>query len=322
MALDDFFRRKPVAAPALSGMESDVRNAPHVDAGCREDKARPDALDQPFVAYAVLCDVARHHHFSHPPRSANLSNRIRFHRSPPADRDQRGAASAMPLRSRSVADFYAELFARLAELGVGVTIQTTPCEVVDAIPFEQDTAHATYIPEHANRFFRALISGRPGVEGVPRPLHRQVQPRAFFLGELRPCLHSLFRAEGAAAPGRRSTFGGLGGARSLLARSFELRVLAGKRAVATAGFLFVRISRASRFSHGEGSARRRRLQYGDLGSSSFPTTSFDNRRRPTRRCSNSCKAATRRRPTLVPGTARRSSARKYRVRPPEEPRHG
>ena len=93
-----------------------------------------------------------------------------------------GAASAMPLRSRSVADFYAELFARLAELGVGVRIHTTPCEVVDAIPFEQDAAHATYTPEHANRFFRALAQADRVLKAFRARFIGKCSPVHFFWG--------------------------------------------------------------------------------------------------------------------------------------------
>jgi len=93
-----------------------------------------------------------------------------------------GAASTMPLRSRSVADFYAELFARLADLGVGVSIHTTPCEVIDAIPFENDVAHDTYIPEHANRFFRALTQADRVLKAFRARFIGKCSPVHFFWG--------------------------------------------------------------------------------------------------------------------------------------------
>lgn len=68
-----------------------------------------------------------------------------------------GRSRTMPLAPRSVADFYLELFAKLAELNLDVKIHTTPNEVVNAIPFEQDHEHAAYEPDHANRFWRALV---------------------------------------------------------------------------------------------------------------------------------------------------------------------
>lgn len=68
-----------------------------------------------------------------------------------------GEVVEMPLSARPVAEFYRELFARLAELRLDVKIHTTPNEVANAIPFEKDYEHKTYEPEHANRFWRALV---------------------------------------------------------------------------------------------------------------------------------------------------------------------
>src|SRR4051812_46040192 len=64
-----------------------------------------------------------------------------------------GATKVLALRPRSVADFYEELFSKLAELGIDITIHTKPNEVVDAIPFEQDHYHASYDAQHANRLW-------------------------------------------------------------------------------------------------------------------------------------------------------------------------
>src|SRR5213083_2631837 len=46
-----------------------------------------------------------------------------------------GAARRLPLRSQSVADFYRETTAALAELGISVTIADAPCEIAGAIGF-------------------------------------------------------------------------------------------------------------------------------------------------------------------------------------------
>ncbi len=68
-----------------------------------------------------------------------------------------GGLKTMPLAPRSVADFYNELFARLAELNLDVKIHTTPNEVATPIPFENDHEHASYDAEYASRFWRALV---------------------------------------------------------------------------------------------------------------------------------------------------------------------
>src|SRR4029453_5022867 len=88
-------------------------------------------------------------------------------------RTSSGVASTMALRSRSVADFYEELLARLAELGFGVAIPTTPCEVGDAIPLRKARAPATYVPAHASRFFHVLAQA----DGVLKEF------RARFIGK-------------------------------------------------------------------------------------------------------------------------------------------
>jgi hypothetical protein len=68
-----------------------------------------------------------------------------------------GGVERIELAPRTVADFYRELFARLGALGLDITIRTTPNEIPDAIPFEQDRVHAAYDAEQATRFWRALV---------------------------------------------------------------------------------------------------------------------------------------------------------------------
>jgi hypothetical protein len=87
-----------------------------------------------------------------------------------------GGVKTMALAPRSVADFYQELLAQLAELNLPVQIHTTPNEVVKAIPFEKDHEHAAYEAAAANRFWRALVQ-------VDRVLKRF---RARFIGKCSP----------------------------------------------------------------------------------------------------------------------------------------
>jgi hypothetical protein len=68
-----------------------------------------------------------------------------------------GARRLVPLEPRSVADFYAAVLGGLAALGFDLRIHTTPNEVPDAIPFEQDTQHHHYDREYVTRFWRALL---------------------------------------------------------------------------------------------------------------------------------------------------------------------
>jgi len=62
------------------------------------------------------------------------------------------------LAPRSVADFYKEFMQCLESLGVHVKFWKMPCEVPNPIAFDQDTEHASYDPEYANRFWRILVA--------------------------------------------------------------------------------------------------------------------------------------------------------------------
>jgi hypothetical protein len=67
-----------------------------------------------------------------------------------------GSASDVALRPRSVADFYRDLMAKLAELGLAVRIFRRPSELEDTTPFDQDEAHDAYDAEYAERCWRVI----------------------------------------------------------------------------------------------------------------------------------------------------------------------
>lgn len=69
-----------------------------------------------------------------------------------------GATRRLALAPRSVADFYAEYMSALASLGIKPHVWKMPVEVAEPIPFDQDHLHASYDPEYAQRFWRALAS--------------------------------------------------------------------------------------------------------------------------------------------------------------------
>ncbi|HSE40507.1 MAG TPA: DUF5996 family protein [Acidobacteriota bacterium] len=68
-----------------------------------------------------------------------------------------GATRILQLGPRSVADFYKELFSKLSELNLNVKIHTTPNELVDPIPLDQDNEHKSYDADYVNRFWRTLV---------------------------------------------------------------------------------------------------------------------------------------------------------------------
>jgi hypothetical protein len=61
------------------------------------------------------------------------------------------------LKPRTVADFYAETMATLRSLDEDVRILARPVEVEVAIPFADDTVHASYDAEAANAMWRAMV---------------------------------------------------------------------------------------------------------------------------------------------------------------------
>jgi hypothetical protein len=110
-----------------------------------------------------------------------------------------GRAAAIALQAVSVAEFYQRFMAALAGLGVSVKIWTTPCEIPDPIPFEQDHLHATYDREAVNKLWRILVwvdqvlkEFRTGFLGKVSPVH-------FFWGSFDLC---VTRFSGRRAPER------------------------------------------------------------------------------------------------------------------------
>lgn len=71
-----------------------------------------------------------------------------------SDGDQRHVR----LEPKPVAEFHAETMAALHTLDLDVSIWTVPREVERAVPFDQDTEHASYVPEHAHLFWKQLVA--------------------------------------------------------------------------------------------------------------------------------------------------------------------
>ncbi|HEY7081155.1 MAG TPA: DUF5996 family protein [Nitrososphaeraceae archaeon] len=93
-----------------------------------------------------------------------------------------GSIKTIPLRSRSVADFYQELMTTLNAIGIPVSIWTTPVEVQDRTPFEKDEKHATYDPEYAQRFWLILTQASRVFMDFRSRFIGKVSPVHFFWG--------------------------------------------------------------------------------------------------------------------------------------------
>jgi hypothetical protein len=70
----------------------------------------------------------------------------------------RGQTKMIRLAPMTVAAFYNEFMATLHSLGIEVHIWPMPVEIPDPIRFDEDTVHASYDPEYANRFWRILVT--------------------------------------------------------------------------------------------------------------------------------------------------------------------
>jgi hypothetical protein len=68
-----------------------------------------------------------------------------------------GGTCSFALMPMSVADFYHQTMAAVADLGITVKIYAKPVEVVESIPFEEDTIHASYNASAIHRFWHALV---------------------------------------------------------------------------------------------------------------------------------------------------------------------
>lgn len=91
-----------------------------------------------------------------------------------------GPSVSFPLQGHSVSSFYLQFQSALDSLGVDGSIpDATPFDLSDADrPFVEDHQHATYVPEHANRYWRILSQVNlvleefaAGYSGKTSPVH-------------------------------------------------------------------------------------------------------------------------------------------------------
>ena len=85
---------------------------------------------------------------------------------------------SLELYSRTVADFYAELFEKLSELEIKVKIHPRPNEMEPAIPFATNTVNKSYDPESGQKIWQSMCTVnkifhefRSGFVGKCSPVH-------------------------------------------------------------------------------------------------------------------------------------------------------
>ncbi len=93
-----------------------------------------------------------------------------------------GTVKTLALRPQSVADFYRGCMDLLHSAGIEVHIWKMPVEVPNPIPFDQDTVHASYDAEKAEKFWRILLSVDAVFQEFRSEFIGKVSPVHFFWG--------------------------------------------------------------------------------------------------------------------------------------------
>jgi hypothetical protein len=96
----------------------------------------------------------------------------------------RGETIVMRLAPRTVANFYEEFLATMRVLEIEAKIWPMPVEILNPIRFYQDTTHASYDPEYAQRFWRILVSVDAIFKEFRGKFIGKASPVHFFWGSL------------------------------------------------------------------------------------------------------------------------------------------
>ncbi|MGP3976196.1 DUF5996 family protein [Streptomyces sp. 8N114] len=99
-------------------------------------------------------------------------------------RTSEGTARRLELEPKPVAQFYDETVRALHELGVETPMQPWPNEVEQAIPFPEDTVHASYDPQAAHLFWRQLLQAHRVLGQFRARFVGKVSPVHFFWGAM------------------------------------------------------------------------------------------------------------------------------------------
>lgn len=93
-----------------------------------------------------------------------------------------GEQRRLPLEPMSVAQFYRQTMDTLGDLGVEVDLLARPVEVEVAIPFAEDTTHASYDADAVHRFWRALMQADRMFQAFRARFIGKASPVHFFWG--------------------------------------------------------------------------------------------------------------------------------------------
>ena len=93
-----------------------------------------------------------------------------------------GRKSSFALKPMPVAEFYRQTMQALADVGISIKIYAKPVEVVESIPFEQDTLHASYDADAIQRFWLALVQANRVFTEFRARFIGKASPVHFFWG--------------------------------------------------------------------------------------------------------------------------------------------
>jgi hypothetical protein len=93
-----------------------------------------------------------------------------------------GATARLPLGPQSTAAFYRKVMGTLKSLGLSVKIHTTPCELLDPLPFDRDDVHRSYDSEFVQRYWRVLVQTHRIFETFRSRFIGKCSPVHFFWG--------------------------------------------------------------------------------------------------------------------------------------------
>jgi Family of unknown function (DUF5996) len=116
-----------------------------------------------------------------------------------------GANNTRPLRAECVADFYRDVFEALASMGISAEINLKPQEVPNPVPFDCDTANASYDARYAQHFWRILLSSAKVFERFRSKFIGKCSPVHFFWGSFDL---ACTRFSGRPAPPRKGVISG------------------------------------------------------------------------------------------------------------------
>jgi Family of unknown function (DUF5996) len=101
-----------------------------------------------------------------------------------AIRHSDGGQVAVPLASKSVAEFYGETLSALDGLGIESHIVGQPNEVDPAIPFAEDYQHAEYDPDAARAFWQQLVQAHRVMTNFRAAFVGKASPVQLFWGAM------------------------------------------------------------------------------------------------------------------------------------------